>query len=94
MEESIFNIGLTKEKLPDPKFLKQTPNSLIGKYCKIAFPHKNNPQRKEYMWVKATDTDDECELKGVLNNDPLFATQVKCGDVIKFNRKEIIETCH
>lgn len=74
---------------PDPVYASMPPVSFIGKFCKVAFPCPDG--RNEYMWVEvfgfAESTDQE--LRGRLNNEPLFA-DVKNGDVIEFNRAEII----
>ena len=75
---------------PDPKYMESTPAWFIDKFCKLSFPCPDG--RNENMWVKTigfAESGDQ-ELRGVLNNDPIFA-DIKCGDMVEFCRSEIIE---
>lgn len=94
MSEPSSNIGLvcqdcaTRRLSPNPMFFDLALTSLIGKYCKLAFPHHDG--RNEYMWVQVTDLGQQDELVGNLNNDPVIV-DLECGDIIEFNRNEIID---
>lgn len=57
----------------------------LNSFAKLMF---TNNEFMEYMWVKIDKiTGDDCV--GVLDNDPVFLTNVKCGDVINFKRADI-----
>lgn len=90
--ESPANIGICETKQPNPKFGNLPIHSFFGKYCKLGFICPNG--RNEYMWVlvKGKAKHKSEELRGVLNNDPIFA-QYTCGDVFEFKRSEIIDVC-
>jgi hypothetical protein len=94
MNEPSSNIGLVckdcaEHRLsPNPMFFELIPSSLIGRYCKLAFPCRDG--RNEYMWVLVTGLGEKEELVGTLNNSPLIF-DADCGDVFEFNRSEIID---
>jgi uncharacterized protein YegJ (DUF2314 family) len=72
-------------------YLKVPLYGFIGNFCKLAFPAPDDGH--EYMWVEVigkAETPGE-ELRGQLNNDPVVATEFKCGDIIEFSRSEIID---
>jgi hypothetical protein len=90
--EPLSNIGFVCDacaRKPDPQFLTVPLEKFLGKYCKLAVP---TPQgNHEYMWFIVTglaEHPDE-ELRGELNNDPIYAEYL-CGDIVEFSRKEII----
>jgi hypothetical protein len=75
---------------PDPKFADLPPVWFVDKYCKLGFPLGNG--KHEYMWVFTTGfaTAEDCELKGILSNDPIWV-KMKSGDLVEFNRSSIID---
>lgn len=76
---------------PNPAYADLPLVTLQGLYCKLTFPCPDG--NKEYMWVLVFDmaeTKGE-ELRAILDNDPVKATEFHCGDVIEFSRTEIIE---
>ena len=66
------------------------PKQFIGTYVKLAFPADDN---FEHMWVKVTglSEDEDHDLLGMLDSDPVLATQWKCGDMVEFKMKEVEE---
>ncbi len=96
MNEPLENIGFRCERhrqLPNPVYNGMSLDWFRGRFCKLAFPGATDPERKEYMWVKVTglaETEGE-ELRGTLDNDPILATDFRCGDVIEFSRNEVLE---
>lgn len=66
----------------------------VGDFCKLGFPLDpvGGETMYEWMWVKVTQlVSDNGMLCGVLNNDPVFSTTVKCGSVVEFKFEEITE---
>jgi hypothetical protein len=74
---------------PQAIYLGLPPKWFLGKYVKLGFPTKEG--RKEHCWVLVDGLADEedQELVGVLNNDPIIATDWNCGDRLSFHRNEI-----
>ena len=76
---------------PNPTYSNLPVEHFMGKYCKLAFPQPEG-EYYEYMWVQViglAETPEE-ELRGILDNDPVKATQFTCGDLVEFRRNEII----
>lgn len=90
--ESPRNVGLVcPEHSPKPgKFKGQDPTIFLGKYVKLGFTTKQGPI--EHMWVKVERLGDQTQLEGVLNNDPVYDTEYKCGEEIGFDVEEIEES--
>lgn len=75
---------------PQAIYLSLPAKWFLGKYVKLGFP-TGEEDRKEHCWVLVdglTDEEDQ-ELVGVLNNDPIIATDWHCGDRLSFRRDEI-----
>ncbi len=87
------NIGFRckkHQKKPDPQYAKKPIKWFLGKHCQLSFPCPG--KRKELMWVLVTGPSQAKgeELRGTLNNDPVYA-EIRCGDEVEFSRKEILE---
>ena len=98
MSDPFSNIGLvcpscSKDRLqPKPEFQNKPLKWFAGRNCKIAF-HKEG--LTEHMWVSVTgpSVEELChkELCGRLNNDPVWCTDLKDGDIVHLDRSEIEE---
>lgn len=90
--EPINNIGyVCSEHAPKAgKYIGQDPKAFIGKFVKLAFDDRHG-KTKEHMWVKVVDFYDESkgELRGVLDNDPVYDVGYECGDELAFEVHEI-----
>lgn len=90
--ESVYNIGaVTREEgiktnSPNPKYELLPLKNFIGNFVKTRFDYK---ERREYMWVHVKKIDGEF-LVGVLNNDPVFCANIKCGDEVRLKRDAVI----
>ena len=90
--ESPENIGLVCPNCapkPNAIYLALPPKWFLGKYVKLGFPTED--EKKEHCWVLVdglTDKNNQ-ELVGVLDNDPILATEWHCGDRLVFRRDEI-----
>jgi hypothetical protein len=80
-------------------FTNTSHNELIGKFAKLAFPTSQKPAEIpsnihwpnfERMWVKISSSVDG-ELRGTLDNDPIFVFDLENGSEIGFTANEIIE---
>lgn len=68
----------------------------VEDYVKLKFRGKKG---NEYMWVKVTNidkpndgiTDDVYNFEGVLDNDPVLVDDMKCGDIVRFRKEDILE---
>lgn len=95
MKEPLSNIGGVCNKhspKPNPEYYCNKPiDWFIGKHVKMGFPTKNEKHPVEHMWVLVTDKldSDDCELQGVLDNDPVLTDQYAAGDGVGFSRKEV-----
>lgn len=91
MVEPQSNIGyVCNGQEPKPGgYTEEDPYELLGYNVKTSFRAQNG--RTEHMWVfvSAIDPDDESVLLGVLNNDPVYATQYHCGQDVKVALWEI-----
>lgn len=93
MKESPSNVGIVcKDHAPKPnaKFAKEKPLSFVGKYVKIGFRAKlpTGNETVEHMWVAVKAVEGK-KLQGILNNDPVLAIDVECGDSVTFDVSEI-----
>lgn len=59
----------------------------VGDYAKIRFG-RDSPG--EYMWVKVTDVNGD-RLEGTLDNDPIILENMKCGDMIIFDKGDVCD---
>ncbi len=87
------------------EFTGKSPEWFVNKFCKLMFPTSPKPRYApkwvrtawptiERMWVKVIcvqDSDDDHVLCGVLNNEPKFCLDLKCGDYFEFRLDEIVE---
>lgn len=94
--EDPFNIRFTCDAhapQPDSKFLKKPLKSFVGGYVKVGFealhPRTRQPST-EHMWVKVLRVK-KGKLEGTLDNDPIYITPLKCGDVVEVERSQIEE---
>lgn len=81
----------TRQPNPDPNEIYSTTpvEYFIGKFVQLCFTYGCG-KHYEYMWVKVTGlSDTECELEGVLDNDPVHVTDYTCGSGVGFDRTEI-----
>lgn len=64
----------------------------VGKFVKVAFPaiDLQGKRTTEHMWLKVHSTE-KGKLVGVLDNIPIFKTEVKYGDTVRVKRSEIEE---
>ena len=86
-----LGIGVVENKEKDSSLVSLPLESFINKNVKLAFECYND--RIEYMWVFVTGlaTNDDEELQGVLNNDPVLPSDYQYGDIFEFKRSEIYE---
>lgn len=91
MREPIWNVGIVcSEHAPKSGlFSNSDPELFVGHYVKKAFLSPCG--RKEHMWVKITHVSDKAkrEMSGILGNDPVYATQYRCDDIIKVLPEEV-----
>ena len=64
---------------------------VIGDFCQIQFDQIiDGLLESEHMWVHVAVVDNnKQEYTGLLDNDPTFITNVKCGDTITFKKEKI-----
>lgn len=66
----------------------------IGQFAKLKFTDKSC---SEYMWVKVVkvrdgqDYEGGYDYEGMLDNEPIFVRNVEYGDVVKFNKQDILD---
>lgn len=72
------------------------PALLVGSFVKLGFPAKTPDGKdiKEHMWVKVTKvldpaTENNQQLLGTLDNDPVAVSEYSCGDIVAFRLEEI-----
>lgn len=70
--------------------------SLVGSYVKLGFPAKTPDGKdiKEHMWVKVSkvldpETENNQQLLGTLDNDPVAISEYSLGDDVAFRLEEI-----
>lgn len=88
--ESVSNIGMTcTQHAPKPgAYSDLNPESLVGKYVKKSFTTDHHSVRVEHMWVKVEEVVDG-KLRGRLDNDPIFCSQLKDKDIVDVSLTEI-----
>jgi uncharacterized protein YegJ (DUF2314 family) len=59
----------------------------IGDYVKLRF---GGIGPGEYMWVKVNNISGK-KFVGTLDNDPVFLENVKCGDVVTFDKGDVCD---
>lgn len=86
--ENNNNIRLVHEEAikPDSLYTKKPLDWFIGRCVKIAFQSADS--RPEHMWVQVTGRDGH-NLVGILDNDPVVVTHLRCGDRIVLSRVQI-----
>jgi uncharacterized protein YegJ (DUF2314 family) len=95
MKESLGNIGLVCQHTAPTagKYTGQDAKQFVGKFVKVAFdaahPLTGKPS-KEHMWVKV-ESEDQGKLTGKLDNDPVFVTELQCGDEVTLTVEQIEE---
>lgn len=99
-KEPLSNVGMVcgpcaEDRLKPGKFIGQDPATFIGKYVKLGFPAKNpatGADTTEHMWVKVDgkyEGEENEELIGTLNNDPILICEYQCGSQVAFKVAEI-----
>lgn len=96
MSEPIENVQIVckgctdKKKAKTQERIHNTPlENFIGQFVKLGFPFGDD--QAEHMWVKVLDlaeTEGQ-DLMGVLNNDPVYATDWANGVGVEFTKDEI-----
>ena len=86
------NIGLMPKDKGDERRAKWQANNMNtvikpGDYVKKTFTQK---KMSEHMWVEVISVDGE-DIVGTLDNDPMFITNVKSGQVIKMRFSQIAD---
>ena len=92
MEEPSDNIGFIHSGCaPKPgKYTDTLKEDFIGKYVKISFKGRGEDKRVEHMWVKVARVDPVNDVMvGVLENDPIIATHLRCGDTVRCQPWEV-----
>lgn len=59
----------------------------VGDYAKIRF---GGDGPGEYMWVKVTNVTGG-KLEGTLDNDPVIIENIKCGDLVIFDKGDVCD---
>jgi uncharacterized protein YegJ (DUF2314 family) len=67
--------------------IKGTFDIEVGDYAKIRF---EDDGQGEYMWVKVTNVTGD-KLEGTLNNDPVRVKNIKCGDLVLFDKGDVCD---
>jgi uncharacterized protein YegJ (DUF2314 family) len=93
MKESPHNIELhcpKHSRKPDKRWADKLPDFFVGKFVKKKFDgiQPDGQIGGEHMWVKITRTDGVA-LFGPLDNDPVLAMELKCGDDVRVLREDI-----
>lgn len=89
MEDPANIIFVCEECSKDMYPNKGKLNANIGEFAKMKFV---DGHRTEYMWVKVTDVDQNGEkYKGILDNDPLLVQTVRYGDIVEFEKEDILD---
>jgi len=90
MPEPISNIGhVCPVHAPKPgRFAGQDPQTFLGKVVKLGFKTTDG-KTTEHMWVKVDKVNENGELEGVLDNDPVYDVGYVCGDALAFQVEEI-----
>ncbi len=89
------NVGLMCKDCaskPNPKLAKLGEKHFINKYVKLGFETGNSTYPKEHMWVKVKHVKGT-QMFGILDNDPMVITTIKCGALIEFTSDEIEDVC-
>ena len=87
MELSSNIAFVSKGYWPDIKKYKDySPDFFISKFVKKTFREGGNT---EHMWVEVKSVKDNA-LIGLLNNDPYFIANIKCGDEVVIRLEEIL----
>ena len=54
-------------------------------YCKLAFEQDD---MREHMWVKVIKSNKGL-YQGILDNDPIYVSNINCGDKVIFEHEDI-----
>jgi uncharacterized protein YegJ (DUF2314 family) len=74
---------------------KSDPKQFVGTFVKKGFDVRHPETQKphiEHMWVKIAKVV-KGNLVGKLDNDPIFDTDLKCGDTVTVKPEEIEDHC-
>ena len=68
--------------------------AFVGRFVKLAFPTGKAECKTEHMWVRVLRVPPKQgkksrNLVGVLDNDPVYVTDYKCGDLVEFQVPEV-----
>lgn len=96
MKESIGNIRMVcPEHSPlAGRYADLDPQTLVGHFVKKAFNIDDPKQLKrelEHMWILVKRVTKDGKLEGELDNDPLYVSYVKCGDIVQLTTAEVEE---
>jgi hypothetical protein len=73
---------------PDPELARRPPDSFIGKHVKRSFRADDPEVPCEHMWVLVQEVVDG-RLAGILENQPFFCPDLRCGDPVEVSMDEI-----
>lgn len=76
---------------PQQKFTLWDINTFVNKWVKKSFPEVNS-ERKEHLWIKINQVNDDKTLTGTVDNDTVLNLSVKSGDIVQVKVEEI-EAC-
>lgn len=92
--ENPNNIGFVCDahaSKPDPELAKLPSEFFLKKHVKLGFKGKDPKgiERIEHMWVRVDYIDNDGDLVGILDNDPILEMEYVCGCLVAFKKDEI-----
>lgn len=88
--EPLSNIGSIHSRCAEARakeFQKRKVKLKVGDFVKT---HFEDAAGVEHMWALIQKIKGN-SITGELNNDPMIVKHVKCGDIVKINKKDISE---
>lgn len=94
LEDAVWMSQHRNDVNPPPEEIRT--NLLVGTFVKLMFRFAaemadRHDGEVERMWVRVTAVDDDGNLIGLLDNDPLHAEVLTCGEVIHFHPLHVLE---
>lgn len=95
MKESMNNIAMvcadcSNERLQEWQSNNKNTIIRVNDHVKLGFPSTEPKSRLEWMWVQVKSIKED-KIEGILDNDPIFPHNIKCGDPVIFERESICQ---
>ena len=88
VSEDPGNIIITCKDCADRMYINKGNFDIkVGDFVKLRF---DEGYGEEYMWVIVKKQNGDL-FEGILDNDPVIMTNMKCGDKVIFDKNEVVD---